>query len=114
MADPKLDIMYSATGASPVAAGGTITFQYLPGRAFVNYAGQGPARMNVRASQANYVQEVDFKIAFNASNIVVTYTGTVPIAANTPVGLELPLRDMSGVPEIYGQVVPEYLQPVSP
>lgn len=111
MADPALDIVSGATGVSPVRAGDTITFQYPAGRAFASYAGMGPARLGIRSMQAQFVQEVDFRLEHSSSGITVTYTGTSPIPTNTPVSLELPIRDTSGVPEIYGQVVPDYLQP---
>lgn len=103
MADPTLDILLSASGNTPVTAGSTLTFQYPDGRARGVYMDSGgPAILGVRSSQALYTQEVDFTLVFGDSSVVVTYRGVVPIAANTPVSLQLPLRDTSGYPNDAG------------
>ncbi len=93
MADPGFDIVFAGSGQTPVAAGGTITFQYPPGLGPTSYWGQWPARMNVRALQGGYLQDTDFTIAYGAASIVVTYNGASTIPANVQVGLQLPRLD---------------------
>lgn len=112
MADPAFDIVTAGSGATATTAGGanTITFQYPAARASASYAGQGPALLGVRNSQAVYTEIADFSIAYG-STIVVTLGATVPpIAANSAVTLQLPLRDTSGEPTVYGTALPSALE----
>lgn len=100
MSDPTLDVITASSGPSPITAGGTITFQYPDGRARATYIGDGAGRpvLGVRSSQATYQPDIDFTVALNATNIVVTYLAASPIAANVPVSLQLSVRDTSGSP----------------
>lgn len=99
MSDPDFDIISASSGAVPVAAGGTITFQYPPGRARAVYMDAGArAVLGVRSSQAIYNPDTDFSVAFNSDVIVVTFLAATPIPANVPVSLQAPIRDTSGSP----------------
>lgn len=111
MADPAFDIVYASTGHTPLRAGDTMTFTYPAGRALASYKGQWPAYMNVRASQAQYVQDTDFTIVYGLSTATVTYNGVSPIAADTSVALQLLLNDLSGAPTLQGYAIPDAVFP---
>lgn len=98
MSDPTLDILNASSGAVPVAAGGTITFQYPDGRARATYLAAANAVLGVRSSQALYRQDLDFTYVLGPTSVVVTYLGTIPIAANVTVSLQLTIFDTSGSP----------------
>jgi hypothetical protein len=102
MSDPVLDILSAFSGTTPVAAGGTITFQYPTGRARAVYMDAGPSVMGVRSSQAIYNQDTDFTIVLGTDSVVVTFLGVIPIAAASTVTLQLPIRDTSGQPTVAG------------
>lgn len=98
-ADGKFDILNAGSGQSPVAAGGTITFQYLPMRASACYGPKAPAILTVRAMQGVYLQDQGFfTIVYGPTSIVVTWLGSTTIPANANVSIQLPLRDTSGDP----------------
>ena len=96
----RFDLISGSSGAIPVAAGGTMTFQYLPQRARVCYMCEDPSLLTVRALQGIYTQDQPgaYTISYNPTNIVVTWLGASTIPANANVSLQLPLRDTSGAP----------------
>lgn len=91
---PIFDIVTTVPdGGASLAAGGVLTFQYPLNRSSSTYWGQHPARMNVRAMQANFVQDADFTVVYGAASIKVTYTGASTIPANAVCSLQIPTLD---------------------
>jgi hypothetical protein len=95
------DVIRAKYGA-PVTTGGTLVFGYPPGRSGNDYRQDGGAAFFVRSLQNNYVQNVDFTLAYGELQVVLTWLNAVTIpydqaqASTTSgdryaVGLELPL-----------------------
>lgn len=95
MADPAFDVLQAYSGGSPVKTGGTLTFQYPPARAPVCYLGAAPAFLGIPSMQADFVENVDFTVAYGATSIVVTYLAQTTIPPNSLVYLQDPLVDTS-------------------
>lgn len=95
--EAAFDIVYTSTdsGVSPVSTGGTLTFQYPANRSVASYLGGGPTLLNVRGLQGNYIQDYNFTVVLNPTNIVVTWLGATPIPVGAPVGLQIPVVDTS-------------------
>lgn len=104
--DPPFDILYSAIDGASLTSGGTITFQYPAGRAAVCYDGMWPAQMFIPEMQGMYTQDTDFTITYGPTNIVVTYLAATTVPAKSTMHLQLPVRDTSGLPTVYGTPVP--------
>ena len=70
----------------------------------------GKARLSVRALQGQYREPTDFTVAYNPTNIVVTWLGATNIPGTAIVALEAPLIDTSGQPtDTFAQPLPDPL-----
>lgn len=106
--DPFFDVVQATVGSTPLATGGTITFQYPAARAPASYLGaslETPA-LFVRAMQALLVAETDFTLAFGATSVTLTYLSGTTIPAGSILSLQLPVTNTSGQDHVRGHAIP--------
>lgn len=79
--------------AADLATAGTVTVGYPTGRSKGNYT-TGPGNHSLVAGHTVYNSPVDFEMAFNAnaSNMTLTYHGSMTLKAGTPCSLQLDRR----------------------